>query len=247
MKSLYSEVFNRHMIEQYQHENPNSRLNDAVYDCISDAINSVRLNPGNRLNITEIARALDVSVTPTKTAVQRLAHEGLIEERNPGSYYVFDVTEKMLVDIFNMRRCQEGFAAYLCAERLALIELEKLEKLAMEYKKYWLAYADGDNSRENYQARLKADVAFHELVVTFADNALLCTYYRQAQQKANYTLHRTFGYWEQEKETAYRRQLAEQHMIIVNAIATGIPDIARKAAEDHVQFAANRCVLNRKI
>ena len=244
----YSDVFNEKTIAAYQAENPFVKLNDVVYACLEKAIVSLAICPGERLNIAELAKALDVSATPIKTAIQRLIATGLVEERdNNAGYYVFDMDDRSLQNIFDTRRCLEGFSAQLCAQRLGLIDLEQMKRLAKEYRELWNRYADGDNSQENIVARRKVDVNFHQLIVESTGNDMLINCYQQMTLHANYALLRTFEFWEREIEMDNRRRLAEQHLTIVRAIATGIPDLARKAAEDHVQFASQRCILNRKI
>lgn len=227
---------------------PRSKLNDIVYSTIRDAIFSLKIRPGERINIAEIAKSLDVSITPVKSAVQRLIAESLIVEK-PGNagFYAFDMGEQSLLDIFSLRKCYEGYAAYLCAQRFALIDLDAMEQLAEDYHRLWTDYADGDTSPENNAARTEIDVAFHELLVKNADNALLFDYYSAFKTQLTYSLRRALEYWDRETDVSNRRHLARQHLTIVKAIGTGIPDMARKVAEEHVQFATMRCILNRKV
>ena len=101
-------MFRPDMITEKQKKNPFGKLNDIVYDCLNDAINNVSLPPGEKLNITEIAKRLDVSITPVKNAVIRLMNEGMVEYRGVNAgYYVFDVTEKELTDIYE-RGCLDA-------------------------------------------------------------------------------------------------------------------------------------------
>lgn len=246
--SKYSDVFNERTVAAYQAENPFVKLNDVVYACLEKAIVSLAICPGERLNIAELAKALDVSPTPIKTAIQRLIANGLVEERdNNTGYYAFDMDDQSLQNIFDTRCCLEGFAAQLCAQRLGLIDLERIKQLAKEFRELWNNYAEGDNSQENIVARRKADILFHQLIVENSGNDMLISCYQQLNLHTNYALLRTFEFWEREPQMDNRRILAEQHLTIVRAIATGIPDLARKAAEYHVQFASHRCILNRRI
>ena len=95
MKNRYLQVFKNDIIRKYQNKNPFIKLNDVVYECIKEAINNVLIKPGERINVSEISKALNVSITPVRNAIQKLAEEGLIENRGvKGGYYVFDVNEK---------------------------------------------------------------------------------------------------------------------------------------------------------
>ena len=245
MKDHYGDAFEKGIIQSRQQENPFCKLNDIVYDCIKSAINGLTIQPGDRLNITEIAKTLGVSITPVKNAMQELVREGLVERRESGGYYVFDISEKELTDIYDMRICYEGFAAYLCARRLILVDIDKLRKAALDHKKLWLAYAEGDSSQENYLARMKAEETFNELIIKYADSSTLYRSYMEEKKSFEYALRRYFDYWKIDNGAYGKKIIAEQHLIVVNAIALGIPDIARQAAEEHVQFEKTQCLLRR--
>lgn len=245
MKEQYSDAFEAGIVQRRQLENPFCKLNDVVYDCIKGAINGLAIQPGERLNITEIANTLDVSITPVKNAIQELVREGLVERRETGGYYVFDITEKDLTDIYDMRICYEGFAAYLCARRLILVDIEKLRKSALEHKRLWLAYAEGDTSRENYAARMKAEEGFNELLMKFSTSEILYRNYLREKKSFEYASRRYFDYYKIDQGAFSKKLIAEQHLIITNAISLGIPDIARQAAEEHVQFEKTQCLLRR--
>ena len=246
MTNKYSEIFNSNIVKKKQEENPFSKLNDIVSDCIKHAINSVKIYPGDRLNITEIAKTLNVSITPVKNAIQMLINEGLVEYHGVnGGYYVFDVNEKELTDIFDLRKCHEGFAAFLCAQRLALVNVSKLNELALQHQKLWLECANGDNSHKNQILRTEIDSAFHELMVKYSDNEQLYIEYMHKKREYDYAMSRSLEYWKIDNGIYGRKLISEDHLIIVRNITTGIPSLAREAAEQHVQFEKTQCLLHR--
>lgn len=246
MKNRYLQVFKNDIIRKYQNKNPFIKLNDVVYECIKEAINNVLIKPGERINVSEISKALNVSITPVRNAIQKLAEEGLIENRGvKGGYYVFDVNEKEITDYFDLRKCHEGFAAFLCAQRLAIVNIDRLNELAMEHKKLWLACADGDDSQDNLSRRTRVDSEFHELMVKFSDNEQLYREYSREKKNYDYAMQRSLEYWEIDKGLYGKRLISEDHLIIVRNISTGIPEFARKAAENHVQFEKTQCLLHR--
>ena len=123
--------------------------------------------------------------------------------------------------------------------------IEKLRKAALEHKKLWLAYADGDNSQENYIARMRAEEKFNELIMKFAESDTLYRNYMKEKKSFEYALRRYFDYYKIDHGAFSKKLIAEQHLIVTNAIALGIPDIARQAAEEHVQFEKTQCLLRR--
>ncbi|MBR5980898.1 MAG: GntR family transcriptional regulator [Firmicutes bacterium] len=52
---------------------------DKVYDYIKEQIVTRRLYPGNRIIEEDVAQILGVSRTPIRTALSRLAHDGLVQ------------------------------------------------------------------------------------------------------------------------------------------------------------------------
>lgn len=244
MNTTFEEIFNPEMISSLQEDGLSNKLNDLVYNCMESAILSLKLQPGEKLNVAEIARNFGVSITPVKNSIQKLIQNGLVVER-PGynGLYVFDLDDKSLADIFGVRQCIEGFAAYECARRLPIIELEPLRKLADDFYDSWMTYADGCETAEGRLLRNSYDISFHELMVKDAGNDFLLDAYKRSNYRASYVQIRTFDYWDVDTNMDFRRICAGQHRNIVNAISTGIPEIARKAAEDHAIFAASRTAL----
>jgi len=74
--------------------------------------------PGERLSELPLVGRLGVSRTPIRMALERLAHEGLLEPSPSGGFLVrkFDLAD--IWDAIEMRGVLEGTAARLAAERL---------------------------------------------------------------------------------------------------------------------------------
>lgn len=241
------EHFDERMILEYQEKNPNVKIGDVIYDCLEEAILYFNLKPGTKLNANKIASQLNVSVTPVRSAIQRLAAKGFVCESDTGkTYSVFDISEHMLMQVLESLKMLEGSAAYLCAERLPLINMEHIFALAKKYQDLWLAYADGDLSLANRKQRFYYDTSFHEAIVEASGNMYLIDFYRSMKKMYVHVILRTFASWDTDNDVKNRRILAGQHMAICNGISTGIPDVARSAAENHKDFCILRCIVNRK-
>jgi DNA-binding GntR family transcriptional regulator len=84
-----------------------------AYERLRSLIVSGRVPPGSRLVETEFARRLDVSRTPVREAMRRLAHEGLAHVVSAGAktqIAVAPVTRADLVDLFAIIGALEGVA-----------------------------------------------------------------------------------------------------------------------------------------
>lgn len=74
--------------------------------------------PGERISELPLVTRLGVSRTPIRLALERLAHEGLLEPSPSGGFLVRQFNLADIWDAIEMRGVMEGTAARLAAERL---------------------------------------------------------------------------------------------------------------------------------
>lgn len=72
---------------------------------------------GTRLYEVALAEELDISRTPVREAMSRLAEEGLLERARGGGFVVRSFTYDDVIDAIELRGVLEGTAARLAAER----------------------------------------------------------------------------------------------------------------------------------
>jgi len=85
--------------------------------------------PGQRLAELTVAPLLKASRTPVRLALERLAHQGLLEAQPSGGFRVREFTVAEIWDAIELRGVLEGTAARLAAERLVCPEeLEPLRQ-----------------------------------------------------------------------------------------------------------------------
>jgi len=75
--------------------------------------------PGKRISELQLVAKVGVSRTPIRQALDRLAHEGLLEETPSGRFLVREFTIADVWDGIELRGVLEGTAARLAAERLS--------------------------------------------------------------------------------------------------------------------------------
>jgi GntR family transcriptional regulator of vanillate catabolism len=73
---------------------------------------------GERLTELALSARLGMSRTPIRRALERLSHEGLLEESQSGGFVVRQFTVDAVWDAIEIRGVLEGAAARLAAERL---------------------------------------------------------------------------------------------------------------------------------
>ena len=74
--------------------------------------------PGERLSELLLVERLSISRTPIRLALERLAHEGLVEASASGGFVAREFTIEDVWDAIEVRGVLEGTAARLAAERL---------------------------------------------------------------------------------------------------------------------------------
>jgi DNA-binding GntR family transcriptional regulator len=102
---------------------------DNVYERLREAIVSGRLQPNERLVEIDLTESLGASRSSVRTALLRLAHDGLVvHERNRGARVrMVDVDEA--VEIIEARRVLEGLAAAAAATHATKRDVTELRSI----------------------------------------------------------------------------------------------------------------------
>jgi DNA-binding GntR family transcriptional regulator len=107
---------------------------DGVYERLREAIVTGRLQPNQRLVELDLTESLGASRSSVRTALVRLAHDGLVvHERNRGARVrMVDVGEA--VEILEARRVLEGLAAAAAATRATKRDVTALRRILGEMR-----------------------------------------------------------------------------------------------------------------
>ncbi len=145
-------------------------LSELVYEKIKQMILDEALLPGRKVAKGELAQALGVSQTPVNEAINRLAGEGLIEQRTRQGFFIRVFTYEDLRDLFAVRAGMEGIALRLSVEELPP---DKLEELTHHFDGFSLPM-----NEETKRRYMKADQAFHEHIIALSANSFIISYDR---------------------------------------------------------------------
>src|SRR6202142_2016804 len=92
-----------------------------------------RFRPGERIREVPLASGLKVSRLPLHLALERLAHEGVLEIRPTRGFVVQRFSTEDIYDAIELRGLLEGAAARLAAERFKHVtELATLQATSIE-------------------------------------------------------------------------------------------------------------------
>ena len=129
------------------------------------------LAPGQRIAEVALVERLNVSRTPVRAALVRLAEEGLLDALPGGGFVVKDFSEADIHDAIELRGTLEGLAARLAAERGA-------PPLLLAQARECVAAIDAVLARPQLDEAAFAEYAahnarLHELLPDMAGSALL--------------------------------------------------------------------------
>lgn len=150
-------MFNK--IEQTQ-----TRLAESVYEQIFDAIVRGTILPGTRLIQETLAAELDVSRTPVREALLHLEQEGILEFVQRRGFFVRDISEDDINDLYEARIAIEGFAARAVAEVGDPQAISKLEQIIR---------SQSETESVTVTEAFRANELVHRAVVEATENPVL--------------------------------------------------------------------------
>jgi GntR family transcriptional regulator, vanillate catabolism transcriptional regulator len=133
---------------------------------------------GERISELPLVARLGVSRTPIRLALDRLAHEGLLEASPTGGFVVRAFSLEDIWDAIETRGVLEGAAARFAAERLEHgSELEQLREYRNEMDAMIRKDGEPDTFAEpdidSFARYLDLNEAFHSEIVTLAKSPML--------------------------------------------------------------------------
>lgn len=196
-------------------------LRDVVYRTLRKAILRGEFKPGERLMEIMLANKLGVSRTPVREAMRQLENEGLVIMIPRKGGQVAQITSQELHDVLEVRCSLEMLAAEKACERITPEEVVKLREAAQGF--------ENSIDAEDITAVAEADVAFHDVIYNATGN-------RRLIQLLNNMREQMYRFRvEHLKNKEGRQHLAEEHRLILEAVANHDAAKARELIEAHVE------------
>ena len=104
---------------------------DYVYRMLKSKIVNGAFAPGTALYIREVSIQLNVSRTPVKEGISRLAYEGYVELLPNRCALVSRISSTDLIEILELRESLERSAAYCAAQPRTEEDLAELQKISL--------------------------------------------------------------------------------------------------------------------
>lgn len=127
------------------------------------------LAPGERLREVALVDSLEVSRTPIRAALARLAEEGLLEKMPNGGYMVREFTERDIQDSIDMRGMLEGMAARLAAERgMSACALDEIKNCVIQIDELLLSKTNLET--EDIARYFELNGLFHHQLIALSES-----------------------------------------------------------------------------
>lgn len=212
-------------------QNPFARLGDSVYQVLYEAIIGLNLTPGKPLSETVLAKELNISRTPIRNAILRLADEGLLENVHGQAFVVASFKKEECQNLMEVRVPIEAQAAYWAAERIKNGQLAELETHMKAFSHAFDTW--------NIEELVLADHAFHQTIVDSACNTFISDLYRQITPRIIH--YRNFLYNTTQKEQLIPIMGASVriHRSVYNAVKLGFANEARECMQRDISGMSN--------
>lgn len=140
-------------------------LSERIYDRLRAGLMTGVYEPGERMNITQIAKSFDTSPTPVREAIMQLVREGALELRPGHQPRVVATSAERYLEVRTVRIPLERLAAERAAEHLTPAEMLEIQ--------YQARRCQDAEAAELWKEALAANQEFHFAIYRAARLPLL--------------------------------------------------------------------------
>jgi DNA-binding GntR family transcriptional regulator len=194
-------------------------LRQSVYEALVELVIAGRLDPGQHLVETELARQLGVSRQPVREALHRLEAEGWVDLRPNQGAFVHVPTDKEVDQLLDVRELLEVETARLAARAVTAEQLTRLRRICEDGA---AAVAAGDTERF-----VSLNNSFHAALADVGGNAVLA--------ELSAVVGRRVRWYYRLVAPMREHESCVEHLAMVEAIDAGDGDQAAKVARSHVE------------
>ena len=207
---------------------------DDIALAIEEAIVSGDLEPGTVLRQEQLSEQFDVSRTPIREALRRLAALGLVSFVPNRGVRVRTISRDELHEAFMVRAELEALATEVAATKITkeeLAELEEVEQRFAQISKELRAREPGEARRSVMGDWVRANHAFHDVIYRVAGLPFVEQLAKSARR--SFSGPAVWAPGDHSIDGLYAKNV-EQHRAIRQSLAAGSPAGARELAREHV-------------
>lgn len=219
----------RYTLQKMIEEQPEAKLKDIVMHLLYDEIISLKIAPGTRLNVNQLASSLGISRTPVAEAVAGLAEIGFVVNRSEQSgSFVLELSLPDMISLYQVRNAIESEAAFLCAYNADDAEIRELTQLADAFR--------DSVTMHDIRGMKDTDMPFHRIIIDACGNPYLKRSYDQILPyltRYQASMMEFIGRVSND-QNPWLSNVKYNHTAVVSAIRMRLPDLARQSMADHI-------------
>ena len=196
------------------------RASDSAFAYLRDAIVGLELPPGAQLSDRELCERLEMSRTPVREALLRLANIGLVEIRPQAGTLVSKIRMREVLEANFIRRELEGACAREAAKVITDSQVNEL--------RFLIDQQSLDHSTQSPKVFGRLDVEFHGAIHTIAGNTMCRTIIRDVRmfvdRLRNLSLH----------QSADIDEIISDHRAVGKALADRDPEKTERTMNRHM-------------
>jgi DNA-binding GntR family transcriptional regulator len=201
---------------------------EIIYRELYDGIVAGRYQPGERLDLRDIAEWAGTSRTPVREAVRRLESEGIVTSIPHHGFIVSKFPIEEIIELYHIRAVLEGLAARLAAANVTEANARALRKYIRDMES---AVQHGHPEK-----MLKANRPFHDIIYKASNSPLLykyiiSLYVRTARYRG------PLSTWPGRPD-----EIVAEHRALAEAVIAGDADEAERLARAHHENNAQAAV-----
>jgi len=199
-----------------------------VYSELRRRILDGDLAPDTPLSEYELAAQLDVSRTPVREALHRLANEGLVKNIANRGAFVVGLSPADITEIYEIREQLETYAAGVAARDMPELQIRELRRD--------LTAARAMARAGDHEGTFESDVTLHEQIVAVTRNARLAAILGTLKDQVH-RIRVAAG-----SDSGRLVETIAEHRAIVDAIADRNASAARHAMQLHLRGARDNAL-----
>lgn len=199
-------------------------LNEQAYQWVRERLLARHFGPGEKLGLQALADELGVSRSPVHQALTRLVSEGLVTATRGRGYRVRPLTPRLMAETHDARAALELYAV---EETIGMVGPDSLTALRRALARTIEPVRDGE--LVDKLAYLRANEAFHELIVDLPGNSVVSEMYRRLN------VHRLMERAYLSLDVSEAGNSSAEHTEIVAAIEAGDLQRARAAVRANAE------------
>ncbi|MBQ3755498.1 MAG: GntR family transcriptional regulator [Oscillospiraceae bacterium] len=225
---------NRFDLQKQIEQQPEAKLKDLIMKMLFDDIISLKIAPGSRINVNQIASAMGISRTLVVEAVAGLTEAGFIVNRPEASgSYVLELSLKDMISLYQVRDAIESEAAFLCAHNAEDSTIRELTRLADAFRDSVIMH--------DIRGMKDTDMPFHRMIIESCGNTYLIRSYEQivpylTRYQASML---EFIGRSSNDQNPWLSGVKYNHTALVSAIRLRLPELARQSMKDHIASSLN--------